>query len=128
MGEFTIADELDGKGWPGSRPGLVGPKPVANKDSTSPGVAGLDTVTTEKSVECVTAGPAGVVAISGRNIGMTWSTHLIFPPPLILRLDGSSVMDAWRAAVFPGTAASPPCPLAPRNAPVPPTIARLLRF
>src|ERR1041385_15848 len=49
------------------------------------------------------------------------------PPPFWLRLEGSSVMDAVRSEVAPGkrTLLTPPWPRAPKNAPVPPTIARL---
>src|SRR5579864_6268291 len=59
-GELTTASGLLGNGWPGSRLGRVGPRPVANRDKTSPAAAGLEALTSEKSLECVTAGPLGV--------------------------------------------------------------------
>src|SRR5215469_12118790 len=65
-GELTIATGLDGNGWPGSPPDVTGPRPVAKSDRISPAPAGLDAVTREKSPECVMAGPAANIAISGR--------------------------------------------------------------
>src|SRR5579864_6526401 len=59
-GELTTASGLVGNCWPGSRLGRVGPRPVANRDKTSPAAAGLEALTSEKSLECVTAGPLGV--------------------------------------------------------------------
>src|SRR5258708_5712434 len=47
-GEFTTARGSEGNGWPGSRPGRVGPRPVANRDKISPAAAGLEVVTSEK--------------------------------------------------------------------------------
>src|SRR6266849_3989020 len=80
-GEFTTARGLEGKGWPGSRLVRVGPRPVANMDRISPGAAGFEAVTSEKSLECVTAGPLGVARISGRYIGITYRTDRMCPPP-----------------------------------------------
>src|SRR5713101_6091106 len=40
-GEFTSCSGLAGKGWPGSTPGRVGPRPVADNTSVSPARAGL---------------------------------------------------------------------------------------
>src|SRR6202140_264930 len=72
-GELTIARGLDGNGWPGSTPGVTGPRPCAKSDRTPPAVAGLAAVTREKSLEWVTAGPAGSNAISGLSIGIKWT-------------------------------------------------------
>src|SRR5215831_14371671 len=49
------------------------------------------------------------------------------PPPFLRLFAGSSVMDAVRSEVAPGkrTLLAPPWPRAPKNAPVPPTMARL---
>jgi hypothetical protein len=44
-GEFTTAGGLDGNGSPKSTLGTVGPNPLANSDSVSPGVAGFPPVT-----------------------------------------------------------------------------------
>jgi hypothetical protein len=62
-GELTAARGLDGNGWPGSTPGRVGPRPVANRDKISPADVGLYAETTVKSLECVTAGPLLVATI-----------------------------------------------------------------
>src|SRR5215472_8170160 len=92
------------------------------RDNISPAAAGFDVVTREKSFECTTAGPAAVMTMVGADIGMIVSTHRTFPPPLIRRLAGSSVIDAIRkGTVVPPL---PTIPRAPRNAPVPPTIAQ----
>src|SRR5579872_2612640 len=72
-GELTIASGLDGNGWPGSTPGFTGPRPLAKSDRISPAAAGLDAVTGEKSLEWVTAGPPGVIAICGADIGIRWA-------------------------------------------------------
>src|SRR5271154_5561839 len=127
-GEVTSAKGFDGNGWPGFSVALVGPRPVAKIDKISPAAAGFAALTSEKSLECVMAGPFAVIATSGRNAGITYSVNTTCPPPFARRLAGSSVTDARRM----GTAAEPsPCialpvwPWAPRNAPVPPTIAKL---
>jgi hypothetical protein len=65
MGELTFAGGLDGNGWPGSTPGFTGPRPLAKRDRVSPAAAGLDVLTTEKSLEWVMAGPAGPIIIPG---------------------------------------------------------------
>ena len=62
-GELTAAVEFDGNVSPGSTAGTVGPRPVAKSDKTSPEAAGFDSLTSVKSLEWVTAGPFGVVAI-----------------------------------------------------------------
>src|SRR4051812_18123665 len=77
MGELTAARGLDGNGWPGSRTVRVGPRPVAKRDRTSPAAAGLEALTREKSLECVTAAPLAVITMSGRDTGMTYSTDAI---------------------------------------------------
>src|SRR5260370_19483062 len=74
-GELTIARGLDGNGWPGSTPGVTGPRPLAKSDRISPAVAGFAAVTREKSLEWVTAGPAGRNAISGLSIGIKLTTY-----------------------------------------------------
>src|SRR5215470_9398320 len=43
--DVTTARGLEGKGLPGSTSGCVGPRPVANSVSTSPGMTGLAAVT-----------------------------------------------------------------------------------
>src|SRR5690242_14813814 len=93
-GEFTTAGGLEGNGWPGLTPGLVGPRPFTSKDRISPAAAGLKAVTSEESLEWVTAGHPAETTISGNSMGITWSTQRIFPPPLKRRFDGSSDMDA----------------------------------
>ena len=73
------------------------------------------------------AGPAGSIAISGLSIGIKWTTYRCIPPPLRRRFAGSSVMEAPRWLATPGGfAAISICPRAPRKAPVPPVIAKLL--
>src|SRR5579862_5057034 len=137
LGGFAIHLFLDGridsgqrtgrKGCPGSTAGTVGPSPVANRDKISPAAAGLDEVTREKSLECVTADPLAVAIICGADIGMRWATHRCAPPPLRRRFAGSSVIEADRWTDPPGAGATTPiCPRTPRNAPVPPVIAKLL--
>src|SRR5262245_9911547 len=122
-GALTTAKGLAGNGLPGSTPGTTGPRPVANSDRISPCAAGLDTVTRVKSPEWVMAGPAGSIVTSGRAIGITWAIHrqVPAPPPLRRRLVGSSATEVIRATGD----NDPICPRAPRNAPVPPVIARL---
>src|SRR5260370_15581983 len=71
------------------------------------------------------AGPLGVITTSGRNIGIKYTTYRILPPPFIRRLAGSSVIDSLGLGIVWGVAPWPNCPRAPRNAPVPPTIALL---
>ena len=125
-GALTAAKGLDGKGWPGSTLAVTGPRPVAKSDKISPCVAGLATVTREKSLEWVMAGPDGSIVTSGRAIGITWAIHRTVPPPLRWRFAGSSVMEAFRCVTTPGAAAATDiCPRAPRNAPVPPVITKL---
>jgi hypothetical protein len=99
MGELITAKRLDGKNWPGSGVGLVGPRPVARRDRISPAAAGFEALTSEKSLECAIAGPLPVITISGRESGMPYSTDAICPPPFWRRLAGSSVMDAVRSGV-----------------------------
>src|SRR5262245_2297084 len=50
--------------------------------------------------------------------------NLRLPPPFWRRLAGSSVIDAERFRILCGSRAAPYWPRAPRNAPVPPTIAK----
>jgi hypothetical protein len=57
----------------------------------------------DESLEWVIAGPFGVMAILGRDIGITYSVKTTCPPPFFRRLAGSSRMDAERA----GTAEPP---------------------
>ena len=73
MGELTMAAGLEGKGYPGSTAGAVGPSPVTNRDKTSPAAAGLDDVIREKSLEWVTDGPLSVIKICGADIGIRWA-------------------------------------------------------
>src|SRR5271170_2143397 len=61
MGELTTARGLDGNGWPGIRLARVGPRPVANRDRISPAAAGLEALTSEKSLVWTMAGPPAVV-------------------------------------------------------------------
>ena len=110
-GELTFARGLDGNGWPGSTPGLTGPRPLAKSDRISPAVAALDAVTREKSLEWVMAGPAGSIAISGLSIGIKWTTHRCVPPPCWRRFAGSSVIEVERCKGTPG--GGPPRPPAP---------------
>src|SRR5712692_4419492 len=88
------ATSAEGKGWPGSTPGRVGPSPVAKRDNVSPAAAGLDAVTRLKSLECATAGPPAVFTISGRDNGITCKIRFSFAPPLVRRLAGSSLTEA----------------------------------
>ncbi len=126
MGELTVAAGLDGKGCPGSTAGTVGPIPIANRDKTSPGAAGVDEVTGEKSLEWVTAGPLAAINICGADIEIRWITHRYVPPPCWRRLAGSSVNEAPRCVDTPGEGSSAPtCPRAPRNAPVLPETTKL---
>src|SRR5216684_2477504 len=74
MGELTTARGLDGNGWPGVRLARVGPRPVANRDRISPAAAGLEALTSEKSLEWTMAGPPAVVVIVGHDIGITYRT------------------------------------------------------
>src|SRR5436853_6466381 len=99
MGELTTASGADGKGWSGLRFGLVGPRPVTNNDNVSPAAAGLDAVTSVKSIECVIAGPFEVATTSGRVIGIRCTTKRRGPPPIVLRLAGSSAAEASRPAI-----------------------------
>jgi hypothetical protein len=125
-GEFTTARGLEGKGSPGSRLVRVGPRPVANIDRISPAVAGFEGLTSEKSFEWTMAGPLAVIATSGRDSGITNRTNRTCPPPFRRRLAGSSVIEARRAltAPFNKLFLPPFWPRAPKNAPVPPTIAK----
>src|SRR5262245_950770 len=86
MGEFTTAGGSDGNGWPGSIPGRVGPSPVANSDRISPAAAGRDALTGEKSLECVIAGTPELVAISGRDDGITYMVNMTWSPRFTRRL------------------------------------------
>src|SRR5439155_8530698 len=104
-------------------PGRVGPRPVARATSTSPALAGFAAVTGERSA-WNTAGPLDVVTICGTNIGITVRTYRTFPPPFLRRLAGSSAIEAWRGGPCGfGRARAPVIPRAPKNAPVPLTIA-----
>src|SRR5260370_29832831 len=71
------------------------------------------------------AGRLTVITRCGRNIGINWRTNLTRPPPLRRRFAGSSVIEAARMGVDCAVTELPYCPRAPRNAPVPPTIAKL---
>src|SRR5260370_29016528 len=92
-GEFTACDASSGNGWPGFTPGRVGPRPDAFTIKTSPARAGLAAVTGVKSLWKI-AGELPTGRISGRAIGITWSTKKFLPPPNLRRLAGSSVVDA----------------------------------
>ena len=84
-------------------------------------------MTREKSLEWATAGPPGVITICGADIGIKWTTYRCVPPPLRRRFAGSSDMEAPRWEATPGGFATNSIwPRAPRNAPVPPVIAKLL--
>ena len=52
------------------------------RDKISPAAAGLDALTTVKSLEWVTAGPLAVMVISGRSCGIRWinPSHLSSDP------------------------------------------------
>src|SRR5216684_142636 len=124
-GELTTCNGSVVKGWPGSMPGRVGPRPEAKRVRSSLDFAGFASVTRLKSPEWTTAGPLAVITISGRNIGTRWTISVVFPPPKVLLLDGSSVTDAERDGL--AAASAPDCPSTPRNAPLPPVTTRLPR-
>ena len=128
MGELTTARGFDGNGWPGVRLVRVGPRPVANRDRISPAAAGLEALTSEKSLEWTTAGPSAVIIIVGHDIGTTYRTVNMCPPPFWRLFAGSSVMDAVRSPTAPLNKLFlwPFCPRTPKNAPVPPVIAAFL--
>jgi len=68
-GESRVVNGLVGKGVEGAS--IEGRRPVQNRVSSSFGVAGFEAVTREKSLECVTAGPAGVDNNVGDDMGIT---------------------------------------------------------
>lgn len=73
-GELTGCSGLAGNALPGSTPGLVGPRSLANRDRVSPLAAGLAALTNEKSLECVTAGAPPAVTTVGQTHGITCNT------------------------------------------------------
>ena len=64
-----------------------------------------------------------MIRTCGTTVGITSRMNRPFPPPLMRRLAGSSVIEAARGLL---PAPEPAWPRAPRNAPVPPMIAQLL--
>ena len=89
-------------------------------------LAGLGGLCRGDGREVRMAGPLDVVTICGTNIGITVRTYRTFPPPFLRRLAGSSAIEAWRGGPCGfGRARAPVIPRAPKNAPVPLTIAVL---
>src|SRR6516165_1623558 len=88
-GELTGMTGLGGNGFPGSGLGRVGPRLVAKKDKISPGVAGLEILTGADPFAWVKAGSPPVITISGCDIGMTYKTSRMCPPPIRRGLEGA---------------------------------------
>src|SRR5947207_181836 len=78
-GELTNASGLDGKGFPGSTDGRVGPKPVTNTDRISPAAAGFDALTSVKSLEWTIAGAPLATIICGTAIGISCARKRTLP-------------------------------------------------
>src|SRR5260370_4575593 len=96
MGELTACTGSAVKGFPGSTPGRVGPRPEAKRVRISPDFAGFAAVTRLKSPEWTMAGPVAGLTVSRRHIRAKGGISVGFPPPQNPLFDGSLVCDGPR--------------------------------